>query len=107
MRAAAFVFVLVLFSLAACAKDSALPVTDGMGPNPTLPAPAHSLIPTVKIASAVGWPKDGKPVPAPGLKVDAFATGLNHPRWLYVLPNGDVLVAETDAPEKPDDYKGV
>lgn len=107
MRAATFALLLVPLSLIACAKDSALPVTAGMGPNPTLPAPVHSLIPTVDVASAVGWPKDGKPVPAPGLRVGAFATGLSHPRWLYVLPNGDVLVAETDAPEKPDDYKGV
>jgi glucose/arabinose dehydrogenase len=47
------------------------------------------------------------PTPAAGLKVQAFAKGLQHPRWLHVLPNGDVLVAETDAPAKPDDSKGI
>jgi glucose/arabinose dehydrogenase len=60
------------------------------------------LIPTVNIAPAKGWPEGGKPIAARGLSVDALATGLDHPRWLYVLPNGDVLVAETNAPERPE-----
>ena len=64
-------------------------------------------IPTVNIAEAVGWPQGAKPTPAQGLQVGAFAEGLDHPRWLYVLPNGDVLVAETNAPPKPDDAKGI
>src|SRR5205085_12407283 len=59
------------------------------------------------VAPAKGWPPGGKPVPAAGLKVTTFATGLDHPRWLYVLPNGDVLVAETNAPPKPEDGKGI
>jgi glucose/arabinose dehydrogenase len=54
-----------------------------------------------------GWPAAAKPTPAAGLAVNAFATGLAHPRWLYVLPDGDVLVAETDAPPKPEDGKGI
>ena len=59
------------------------------------------------IAPAKGWPHGGAPTAAPGLAVKAFATGLDHPRWIYVLPNGDVLVAESNAPAKPDDGKGI
>jgi glucose/arabinose dehydrogenase len=65
------------------------------------------LIPTLEVAPAVGWPAGSKPTAAAGLTVTAFANGLDHPRWLYVLPNGDVLVAETNAPPKPDDGKGI
>jgi glucose/arabinose dehydrogenase len=79
----------------------------GYGPNPALPAPEKKLIPTVNIAEAKGWPAGATPVAAPGLGVKAFATGLDHPRWLLTLPNGDVLVAETNAPPKPDDNKGI
>lgn len=79
----------------------------GYGPNPVLPDQKKSLIPTVGIAPAVGWPKGTKPIASSGFTVNAFATGLDHPRWLYVLPNGDVLVAETNAPPKPDDGKGL
>src|SRR5690606_28837157 len=57
-------------------------------------------------APAVGWPEGRTPVAAQGLAVNAFATGLDHPRWLYELPNGDVLVAESNAPAKPDDKTG-
>ncbi|HMT93119.1 sorbosone dehydrogenase family protein [uncultured Thiothrix sp.] len=78
------------------------PTTVGFGVNPSLPAPQTSTIPTVNIAPAVGW-KGAKPIVAHGLAVNAFAKGLEHPRWLYVLPNGDVLVAETNAPPKPED----
>ena len=75
----------------------------GYGPNPALPKPKSTLIPTVNIAPARGWRKGGMPTPAHGLRVKAFATGLDHPRWLHVLPNGDVLVAETNAPAKHDE----
>ncbi|TGT34513.1 sorbosone dehydrogenase family protein, partial [Mesorhizobium sp. M4B.F.Ca.ET.169.01.1.1] len=75
----------------------------GYGPNPTLPKPTSTLIPTVNVAEATGWQKGDMPTPAKGLRVTAFATGLDHPRWLHVLPNGDVLVAETNAPAKHDD----
>jgi glucose/arabinose dehydrogenase len=71
------------------------------GPRPVLPAPDRQRIPTVDIAPAVGWPQGAVPTPAAGLAVAAFAKDLDHPRWLYVLPNGDVLVAETNAPPKP------
>ena len=77
------------------------------GTAPTLPAPDSKLIPTIKIAKAIGWSGDAHPQPAAGLAVNQFAAELDHPRWLYVLPNGDVLVAETNAPEKPDDSKGI
>ena len=77
------------------------------GPNPTLPAPEKSTVPTLHVAKAVGWPQGGAPVPASGLHVEALARDLMHPRWVYVLPNGDVLVAESEAPPKPDDGKGV
>jgi glucose/arabinose dehydrogenase len=75
------------------------------GPSPTLPAPQKSWIPTVNVATAVGWAPGAKPTAANGMAVSALATGLDHPRALYVLPNGDVLVAESNAPPKPDDGK--
>ena len=93
--------------LAACGETSTLQVSDGTGPSPKLPEPNKTLIPTVNIAPAVGWPAGSTPVAAQGLKVAAFAEGLDHPRWLYVLPNGDVLVAETNAPPQPDEGKGI
>jgi len=71
----------------------------GWGLNPLLKAPKPQKIPTLAPAKAIGWPEGQSPVAAPGLKVNAFAQGLDHPRWLYELPNGDILVAETDAPE--------
>jgi glucose/arabinose dehydrogenase len=77
------------------------------GPQPTLPDIDKSLLPTTHISKAVGWPAGAKPKTYPGTSVAAYARGLDHPRWLYVLPNGDVLVAETQAPPKPDDGKGV
>jgi glucose/arabinose dehydrogenase len=73
----------------------------GVGPDPNLPQPSSSLLPTVNIAPAKSWPEGGKPSAAIGLNVTAFAAGLDHPRWIYTLPNGDVLVAETNAPPKP------
>ncbi|HET7462647.1 MAG TPA: hypothetical protein VFJ82_15440, partial [Longimicrobium sp.] len=89
--------------LAACGGPARLPLDAGMGPNPRLPAEEHALIPTVKVARAVGWAPGQTPTAAPGLAVAAFAQGLEHPRWVYVLPNGDVLVAESNGPVRPDD----
>ncbi len=86
--------------LASCAATSALDDAQTTGPDPALPPPQSSLVPTVDIAPAVGWLADAHPSAAPGLQVNAFARGLDHPRWLYVLPNGDVLVAETNAPPR-------
>jgi len=98
---------LIAASLAGCGETALLSVNEGSGPTPSLPAPVKTLIPTVNIAPAVGWPKGSKPTAAPGTQVEAFASGLDHPRWLYLLPNGDVLVAETNAPPKPEDGKGI
>ncbi len=77
-----------------------------MGPDPVLPDPVKQMIPTVKIAEVKGWVDGAMPVPAAGLAVHAFARDLDHPRWLYVLPNGDVLVAETAAPPAADTQGG-
>ena len=96
-----------VLSLAGCGDQASLPVSAGTGPNPTLPAPKSSLIPTVNIADAIGWPQGAQPTAAQGLSVTAFATGLDHPRWMLALPNGDILVAETNAPPKPEDGKGI
>ncbi|NWA10002.1 PQQ-dependent sugar dehydrogenase [Pseudomonas gingeri] len=99
--------ILLASGLAACGESSTLSVSDGTGPSPKLPEPNKTLFPTVNIAPAIGWPQGTRPVAAPGTQVGAFAEGLDHPRWLYVLPNGDVLVAETNSPPKPDDSQGI
>ena len=101
------VVIVLAAGLAACGESSTLQVVDGTGPTPKLPEPNKTLIPTVNIAPAIGWPAGATPVAGKGLKVTAFAEGLDHPRWLYVLPNGDVLVAETNSPPKPDDSQGI
>lgn len=98
---------IMMLTLVGCNEQASVPVEQGYGPNPTLPAPKSSWIPTVNIATAVGWKNDNKPTAATGFAVNAFASGLDHPRTLYVLPNGDVLVAETNAPKKPDDSPGI
>ncbi|EJM91322.1 glucose/sorbosone dehydrogenase [Pseudomonas sp. GM74] len=108
MRTPPLVLVIALSGgLAACGETSRLQVSDGTGPSPRLPEPNKTLVPTVNIAPAIGWPQGAKPVAATGTQVTAFAEDLDHPRWLYVLPNGDVLVAETNAPPKPEDGKGI
>jgi glucose/arabinose dehydrogenase len=108
MRTSPLALVIVLCAgLAACGETSRLQVSDGTGPSPQLPEPNKTLIPTVNIAPAIGWPQGAKPVAATGTQVAAFAEDLDHPRWLYVLPNGDVLVAETAAPPKPEDGNGI
>src|SRR3954462_9335997 len=84
--------------LAGCGDHARLNIAETTGPAPEIPPPASMLIPTVHVAQAIGWPAGMAPTPAPGLQVAPFATGLEHPRWLLTLPNGDVLVAETAAP---------
>ena len=96
-----------LLSLYACSETATLPVSAGTGPTPQLPPPHAGLLPTVNVARATGWAAGAMPLPAPGLSVTALATGLDHPRWLTTLPNGDVLVAETNAPPRPQDAAGI
>jgi glucose/arabinose dehydrogenase len=104
--------VLALTTCVACSvgpteRGPAASPTTTVGPNPKLPKPDKKIIPVVQIAEATGWPQNAKPTSAAGMAVNAFASGLEHPRWLYVLPNGDVLVAETNAPDRPEDGKGI
>ncbi len=80
-------------------EAAVLPVASGFGPSPDLPKPNHTLFPTVNIATPVGWSGTQAPSPAQGLAVTAYAKNLNHPRWLYKLPNGDILVAESNSPK--------
>ncbi len=88
--------------LTACGDKALLPESAGIGPTPTLPEPRTSMIPTLHIAPAKGWPDGAAPATVAGTTVSRFGAGLQHPRWVYVLPNGDVLVAESDAPPKPE-----
>jgi glucose/arabinose dehydrogenase len=78
-----------------------------VGANPRLPEPDKRLIPIVQVAAATGWPAGDKPAGAANVAVNAFAKDLAHPRWIHVLPNGDVLVAESNAPERPEQGKGI
>ena len=96
-----------LAGLVACGATAQSPPNAGIGANPSLPAPQKSLIPTVNIAPAKGWPAGAQPVAPAGFRVTALARDLDHPRWVYVLPNGDVLVAESNAPPKPEGNKGI
>ena len=94
-------------AISGCGEMATQPLSAGTGPQPTLVAPVHTLLPTVNIAPATGWAAGAMPIAAPGTRVNAFVSGLDHPRWLYTLPNGDVLVAESNAPPKPEDGKGI
>ena len=105
MRTPALLAAISIVAFAAAARGA--DYAPGFGPNPSLPKPEHSLIPTVNIAPASSWTEGTAPSAAGGLQVTAFAQGLDHPRWLNVLPNGDVLVAETDAPPRPGESKGI
>src|SRR5690606_23711670 len=108
MRRAALLATFVLGAVAGCGNHLAqLPVEAQMGPDPELPPPEPERIPTVNIAPARGWPAVGAPASVGRTAVTAFALGPDHPRWLTVLPNGDVLVAETNAPPRPEDAKGL
>ena len=90
-----------------CGEVALHSVAEGMGRTPVLPQPVKTLIPTVEVAKATGWPAQGKPMAASGTTVARFADGLDHPRWLYVLPNGDVLVAETNGPPTAGRWQGI
>src|SRR4051812_33907085 len=96
----------VTLALGGCAAPATLPVSAGMGVAPAIPAPEKAMVPTIKVAEAKGWPAGATPTAAPGLSVVRFAGQLDHPRFPYVLPNGDVLVAETNGPALPEDNPG-
>jgi len=89
-----------IFAWLAWPDTARLSVDQVAGARPDITAPRQQTLPTVKIAEVVGW-NGTRPTPAAGLAVQPFATGLDHPRWLYRLPNGDVLVAETNSPPRP------
>ena len=103
MRAAALT-VLAALSLAACSPGSSSPLV-GFGQDPNLPDPEKDLLPRVNPAKAVGWPGGAAPVAPEGFTVTRFAGDLAHPRWLLVLPNGDVLVSEASSePKEPEGF---
>lgn len=77
------------------------------GPKPSLPDPDKKWIPTVNVAPAKPWVDGARPSAGESFEVSEFARDLDHPRWLYTLPNGDILVAETNAPPKPKDNQGI
>jgi glucose/arabinose dehydrogenase len=106
-RLSAFLCALTAVAMAACGAVAQSGPLAGVGPNPQLPAPEKALIPTVNIAPAQGWPEGARPTAPAGFRVTPFSTGLQHPRWVVVLPNGDVLVAESNAPPKPDEPRGI
>ena len=89
-------------ALAGCGEAAKLPPEATTGPRPQLAEPNKTLIPTFNVATAVGWSDAAGPKAADGLRVNALARGLDHPRWVYTLPNGDVLVAESNKPPKPE-----
>ena len=97
----------LLVSGSLLAQTNTQPPAETIGPSPVLAKPSQQFIPTLHIAPAKGWPEGVRPIAAAGLQVTPMATGLDHPRWVYVLPNGDVLVAESNAPPKPEDGKGI
>ncbi|MDR6491577.1 PQQ-dependent sugar dehydrogenase [Paraburkholderia sp. 22099] len=107
MRVPAHLIALLALPLLACAIGPSASVETGFGPNPVLPAPQSSLLPTLNIAPAQQRTPGTAPAAPPGFTVTAFAEGLDHPRWLYTLPNGDVLVAESNAPKAHDQGSGV
>jgi glucose/arabinose dehydrogenase len=102
-----FAFLGSTVAMGACTNASTFAEINGVGPTPQLPEPDTSLIPTINVVDAIGWTDGQQPASSPGTTVTSFARGLDHPRWLHVLPNGDVLVAETNAPPRPDDAKGI
>lgn len=102
MKHATLPLVLLILLLTGC-EIATLTAEQGYGPHPLLPRPKPTLVPTINVADASQWRRGQKPKAAPGFYVSAFATGLDHPRWLHVLPNGDVLVAEANKPQEQDE----
>ncbi len=96
----------VVFVVTESHQRATLDVAAVQGASPKIVDPRTGLFPLFKIATPIGWKANEAPTPAAGLKVQAFATKLDHPRWMLTLPNGDILVAETNAPSRPDDSTG-
>lgn len=86
---------ILVFSLLLAACGSKPPADQGYGADPQLPSPNGGLLPTINTAKAVGWPAGAAPRAPDGMVVSRYAENLQHPRWIYVLPNHDVLVAES------------
>ncbi len=107
MRTAVPASLLLCTALAGCGDRADLPLAAATGPAPQVPEPTQTAIPTVKVADASGWPEGVRPQVHQGLALTEFASGLDHPRWLHALPNGDILVAETAAPPAPKAGKGI
>ena len=101
MRRTPIILGLMGLSLAGCGQMGALDPFVGFGPNPALPEPHKGLLPQVSIAKVAPWGVGEQPKAPDGFTVTRFAEGLDHPRWVYVLPNGDVLVAESSSEAKP------
>ncbi len=97
----------LVLPLASCAIGPSASSNAGFGSSPVMPAPESSLIPMVNIAPVQARPDGFTPTAPAGFRVTEFAGGLAHPRWLYTLPNGDVLVAESDAPKEHDKGSGL
>lgn len=96
---------LISLALAGCSEGSSSPFA-GFGERPELPTPKKALLPTVNIAKIAPWPAGEQPTAPAGFKVTRYAADLDHPRWLYVLPNGDVLAAESATePAKPEGFR--
>jgi glucose/arabinose dehydrogenase len=106
LRPLRFAATLALLALAGCSHGSSDPLV-GFGPHPALAGPHKALIPTIGIPKVVGWPAGAAPQAPPGFVVTRFAEGLDHPRWLFVLPNGDVLASESASEPSAADMKGV
>jgi glucose/arabinose dehydrogenase len=99
--------VLLSLPLTACAIGPSSSADNGFGASPDMPAPQSTLLPMVNIAPVQARPDGFIPSAPDGFSVTRFAGGLAHPRWIYTLPNGDVLVAESDAPKEHDEGSGL
>src|ERR1700720_2060231 len=99
-RFAVLLLAIAGLGLAGCDNNAGDPARQ-IGANPVLPALQQYFMPPIRIAKAVGWEKGGNPTVPQGLQIHPLATGLEHPRSLYVLPNGDVLVVESNGPKAP------
>src|ERR1700690_4423386 len=99
-RLTVLLFAIASLGLSGC-DDTAGDSARQIGANPVLPALQQYFMPTIRIAKAVGWGKGENPKVPQGLQIHALATGLQHPRCLYVLPNGDIAVVESNGPKAP------